>query len=351
MEEVLRTTFAPGGDGFDAWGGALGRWLAPVRVTPRVTHPAEATLTVTHFGYLSLLAAEAGPMRLSRTARLIAGPEAPASRTAARRDAAVGPMTRADAVAVVLQEAGDGALTQDGRSTALRAGDTAVVDLRRPFCLEQRSSFRALLLRVPEHALGIPADRLERVTARVAAPGGAGLLAPYLSGLAAAVVHIPPRAGDLLAGTTVEFVATLADELAGDDDRPRGGARDHLVPRIRRYIDHNLGDADLAPGRIAAAHHISVRYMHRLFEGEELTVGQLIQRRRVEECARELSRRGRARPSISAVAMRWGFPSPTHFSRTFKAVYGVSPRRWRPAGTAQLPVPARDCSQTTYCAD
>lgn len=191
MEEVLRTSFAPGGDGVDAWGEALGRWLAPVQVTPRVTHPAEATLTVTHFGYLSLLAAEAGPMRLSRTARLISGPEAPASRTAGRRYAAVGPLTSADAVAVVLQEAGDGALTQDGRSTALRAGDTAVVDLRRPFCLEQRSSFRALLLRVPEHALGIPADRLERVTARVAAPGGAGLLASYLSGLAAAVVQLP----------------------------------------------------------------------------------------------------------------------------------------------------------------
>lgn len=68
---------------------------------------------------------------------------------------------------------------------------------------------------------------------------------------------------------------------------------------------------------------MSVRYLHRLFEGEETTVCRLIQRRRLEECSRELARRGRATPTVAAVAHRWGFTSPAHFSRVFRAAYGV----------------------------
>ncbi|MEU9122297.1 hypothetical protein AB0C96_20960 [Streptomyces sp. NPDC048506] len=74
---------------------------------------------------------------------------------------------------------------------------------------------------------------------------------------------------------------------------------------IRTYIDRRLDDPDLSAERIAGAHQISVRYLHRLFEDEEATVGRLILLRRVEECARELARRGRVSSSISVVASRW----------------------------------------------
>ncbi|MFG2307054.1 AraC family transcriptional regulator [Actinacidiphila glaucinigra] len=33
--------------------------------------------------------------------------------------------------------------------------------------------------------------------------------------------------------------------------------------------------------------------------------------------------------TIEAIAHRWGFASAPHFSRVFKAAYGVSPREWR----------------------
>jgi AraC-like DNA-binding protein len=29
------------------------------------------------------------------------------------------------------------------------------------------------------------------------------------------------------------------------------------------------------------------------------------------------------------IAQRWGFSNPTHFSRRFRATYGISPRDWR----------------------
>ncbi|MYT26968.1 helix-turn-helix domain-containing protein, partial [Streptomyces sp. SID7760] len=85
----------------------------------------------------------------------------------------------------------------------------------------------------------------------------------------------------------------------------------------------------LSPERIARQHHISVRYLHRLFESEGTTVGRYIRQRRLEQCGRELARRSRVVPTVSAVAQRWGFVSPAHFSRAFRAAYGVSPREWR----------------------
>lgn len=33
--------------------------------------------------------------------------------------------------------------------------------------------------------------------------------------------------------------------------------------------------------------------------------------------------------TIAAVANRWGFMSATHFSRVFRAAYGMSPSEWR----------------------
>ncbi|MCZ0982276.1 hypothetical protein O1L60_34535 [Streptomyces diastatochromogenes] len=66
--------------------------------------------------------------------------------------------------------------------------------------------------------------------------------------------------------------------------------------RVRDHINRNLGDPDLSPERIARAQRISVRYLHRLFEGEGTTVGQLIRQRRLEECGRELGRRGGTAP-------------------------------------------------------
>ncbi len=33
--------------------------------------------------------------------------------------------------------------------------------------------------------------------------------------------------------------------------------------------------------------------------------------------------------AVAAVAQRWGFVSPAHFSRAFRAFYGMSPREWQ----------------------
>jgi AraC-like DNA-binding protein len=36
----------------------------------------------------------------------------------------------------------------------------------------------------------------------------------------------------------------------------------------------------------------------------------------------------RSRP-VAAIAIRWGFASPAHFSRVFRRTYGIAPGRYR----------------------
>ncbi|MFI9307119.1 AraC-like ligand-binding domain-containing protein [Streptomyces triculaminicus] len=298
----------------DAWRHRVERALAAaVQVRTRQAHGFAGTAEVVHLGYLRLLSLEAGPLRLSRTPRIIA------------RDPAHG-------VVVALQQVGEASLTQDGHSARLLPGDLAVIDLQRPFSLEYPQHFRQQIFRFPGGVSAGAVVRTGTVTGRRLArdEGVVALLAPLLKRLADRAAVISPDIGDLLAGDVAGLLNALLEEHAEDEDGPPGVARDHLLPAVRRYIDLHLGDPGLTPEAIAGAHRISVRYLHRLFEGEEATVSRLIQRRRIEECGRELARPG-VPPAISAVAVRWGFHSPAHFSRAFRAVYGRSPREWRTA--------------------
>lgn len=43
---------------------------------------------------------------------------------------------------------------------------------------------------------------------------------------------------------------------------------------------------------------------------------------------------------MTAIAHRWGFAGHAHFSRSFRAVYGLSPAERRQAGGLQAPLQA-----------
>nr|WP_319673967.1 helix-turn-helix domain-containing protein [Streptomyces sp. ME18-1-4] len=140
----------------------------------------------------------------------------------------------------------------------------------------------------------------------------------------------------MLAWNAVNLLATLAAERSGTGTGVGvGGApgtpggRSPLLVRVMEYVELHLTDSDLLPEVIARAHHISVRYLHKLFKEEDTTGGRWILRRRLEECRRDLMRNGRGSRTIAAVAGRWGFLSAAHFSRVFRSAYGMSPREWR----------------------
>jgi AraC-like DNA-binding protein len=220
---------------------------------------------------------------------------------------------------------------REPRDLLLQPGDICFYDAHRPppLYFPPRSRMKAFL--VSRASLGLQEDAVHRITnAPVSRASRLGsLVSPFLSELADAAPSSPPPVGQLLAWNAVNLLATLArGQLDGEGPAPQG-YRSPLTDRILRFMELHLAEEDLSPETIARAHHISVRYLHRLFQVRGTTVGRWIQRRRLEECRRDLLLRGRENQTIAAVAGRWGFPSATHFSRVFRAAYGMSPSEWR----------------------
>ncbi|WP_151481086.1 helix-turn-helix domain-containing protein [Streptomyces albicerus] len=220
---------------------------------------------------------------------------------------------------------------QRSREIRLEPGDICFYAADRPPLLDFPEHVRLKLFLVPREALGLEERDVEQV---MAAPVGrssrlGALLSPFLSELADTVSSSQPAVGEMLAWNAVNLLATLATEQLGKDATGIPDAQSPLLSRILRFIDLHLADGDLSPELIAGAHHISVRYLHKLFQDEGTTVGRWIQRRRLEECRRDLMRGVHGRQTIAAVAGRWGFLSATHFSRVFRAAYGMSPSEWR----------------------
>ncbi|MFE2723378.1 helix-turn-helix domain-containing protein [Kitasatospora sp. NPDC059327] len=320
MNQRVTTAAVPDGEKAVHWGRAVSYALAPVEVVPLADGPFDGRLESHRLGSLRVSTLEADATRLSRTPGLIA------------RSPGAEPQ-----VAVGVQVSGRAVLTQDGRRAEVAAGDLVLYDTARPYSVDYPERFRSHVFHLPHRLLGVPEAEIRRVTGRAVGSReslGAVLL-PFLDTLADAAPSYPAAAGDLLADSVADLFLTLVTELAGRPAADPDDANAHLVRLVRTHIDGRLGDPGLTPQSIADAHRISVRYLHRLFEGEGVTVSRLIQRRRLEECARELGRRGRSAPTVSAVAQRWGFVNPAHFSRAFRAAYGTSPREWRARRAAE----------------
>jgi AraC-like DNA-binding protein len=113
------------------------------------------------------------------------------------------------------------------------------------------------------------------------------------------------------------------------DSVPAESRRQAAIIRIHEFVEHHLTDADLRPDAIAAALHISVRTLHKLYEAEGETVAGSIRRRRLELSRQDLLDPGRPDRPVSAVGGRWGFPDATAFSRAFRSTYGLPPGEYR----------------------
>ncbi|WTG15339.1 helix-turn-helix domain-containing protein [Streptomyces sp. NBC_01589] len=314
---VLTTASVPDGDKVAYWRDAVGKALVPMIVAPRGDGPFSGRITTDRLGCLRVSTMEADAKRVSRTPELIA-----------RSSEAL--------VAVGIQVSGTATLIQDGRRAEVGEGDLVMYDTARPYSFDYPERFSTHVFQLPHRALGVSDADILRVSGTVIGPadGFGAVLQPFLSTLATSTHSYSPAVGGKLANSVIDLFATLVAEGTRQVLSDADTARSHLVLRIRNHIDRNLRDPALSPEAIAKAHHVSVRYLHRIFEGEGITVGRLIQQRRLEECARELARRGRTNPTVSAVAQRWGFVSPAHFSRVFRTAYGLSPREWRSLRTS-----------------
>ena len=96
------------------------------------------------------------------------------------------------------------------------------------------------------------------------------------------------------------------------------------LKRIEHYVNLHLEDPDLIPTKVAAACHLSVRYLHKLFTDLPYTFSEWIKERRLTQANHILKTKSYV--TIDEVAHRVGYGDQGYFSRIYKQHFGYSPR-------------------------
>ncbi|MFI7416409.1 helix-turn-helix domain-containing protein [Nonomuraea sp. NPDC049684] len=225
---------------------------------------------------------------------------------------------------------------QAGRQAELQVGDLMLRDSSQPYVTTFGSRGPAggqvLSLQFPRSLLPLPERGLRELNAvPIRGDRGMGALASqFLLQLARRLEEFSPAEAARVSTLTLDVLtAALAGALDARSAVPPGSRRRALLARIHAFVQANLGEPDLTPSAIAAAHHISLRYLNKLFHAEGHTVAGWIRERRLRQCRRDLAEPQLAGQPISAIAARWGFTSPAHFSQAFRSAYGLSPSEFR----------------------
>lgn len=318
----MRSEDLPAADRFTWWREQAANHAAPTAVSSPHAGDFRAALTL----------AELGPVRLT----IHSLPETRAVRTPAL-------IRRSDPerYALSLTTANAIWLDQHDHSSRLDVGDLALHDTSKPYDSRVLSGTGSMvLLSFPKSSLPLRPKRLESLLARAvhADTGMSAILARCLTSIASAVKQDEIAAADheRLGAVALDLAtATLAALLDAQDQLAPETRQQALLSSIEAFIEHALGDPDLTPAAIAHHHHISLGYLHRLFQSRELTVAAWIRHRRLERCRADLADpRLRSHP-IHAVGARWGFRAPAEFSRAFRAEHGMPPGEYRQYALAE----------------
>lgn len=209
--------------------------------------------------------------------------------------------------------------TQADRTTRVRAGELFACDNTRPYRLVGADRIDMTVVCVPRASLGGYASPISRRTARpVPTAGCIGALLGHA--LSATDEDLPRRgaAGTHLADAlTALLLAAFAD--TSPEQVPVGS---DLVDRIRAYVLAHLGDPRLSAEQVARRHHISVRHLHTLFKGCDLTFAAWVRHERLLRIRRDLLDPASAHVSTAAIAARWGVLDPKHLGRALKREFG-----------------------------
>lgn len=324
IETVFRTADVARADRIGHWRELVGRSRAPVEPSgdrDRLDASERALRLGTEPDAVTVLATASSPATVRRTPDLVR-----------RSDPEV--------LYLSLVLRGRVEVSCGGREFRYGPAQWSVHDSSRPATIRLADGcgpFEAVGVVVPKRLLSVPADQIGR-TIGPPLPGRDGV-GGLLAGTLAAILADPGayRASDgpRLATVLADLVSAL---LAHAIDAEEAGAGAGAPPEVRRrtlllhaheFIDRHLQDPGLTPAAVAAAHHISVSYLHRLFSAEGRTVAAWIRLRRLERARLALADPALRAVPVHRIAAMWGFTHHSAFTRAFRDAFGVPPSDYR----------------------
>lgn len=228
-----------------------------------------------------------------------------------------------------LQLASIGRFDQFGVQSLVQTGELHCVDISEPFKFSWAGRGSSVaLVGMSTDQLGLPVDTIRKGATRIRSSPLFSLTSNHVRQALTPTMGTGAGATDLGAAT-VALCRALLVSAAHDDRREQDVMFETLLTRVQAYVRLHLGDADLSPARIAAAHHISLRYLYKMCNAAGFSLEQSIIAARLATASRHLAAPETTPLTIAAIAFRCGFRDQSHFSRRFRQEFGMSPREWR----------------------
>jgi AraC-like DNA-binding protein len=243
-------------------------------------------------------------------------------------------------IGIGIQLGGAGRLGQFGMQKTSGVGQLKCIDATAAFeSCGWVGPGSCVTMGVTPQQLALPMDVIRRGAAQL----HTSHLLPLVSAHVAATSRpsLARNAGAAELGeATIELFRALLVSAAHDSAHEAAVLAETLMTRVRAYIRQHLRDPDLRPAQVAAAHHISLRYLYKLCRESGFSLEQWVIEQRLHGARQQLATSQSSEHGIASIARQWGFSDPAHFSRRFRAAYGMTPREWRLAASSTVPLRA-----------
>lgn len=223
---------------------------------------------------------------------------------------------------------GAGVHSHLGRDLTVGPSQLWATDLTAPY-VHHIEDTHTLTAKVAIATLGIPHDLVREALVHIGESPLAPLFVSHLTETRRIAHLLDGPASVALGSATLSLARALVASVTGDERIGHESLDDTLLVRVQAFVRRHLTDPALDAASIAAAHHVSVRHLYKACARDGLRLEQWIIRERLARAADELARTAPARGTVTAVARRWGFSSPSHFATRFRAAYEVTPREWQ----------------------
>lgn len=225
---------------------------------------------------------------------------------------------------LVLQLSGEALSCQSDTQTPLSGGDLVLLDVTRPSDFHFRGLSDQVSLILPrQDVLSRFREQRLRINQRIEAGSAIATMSAMLVGQLLDDTRITTDESQAVLDAILALLRPALTAQAPDRADAEPSA---VMTRAKAVIERYLADESLCPEQIASTAGTSVRNLHRLFARFDTSVGRYILERRLHRCAEAIMQ---GDVKITSIALSWGFKDLSHFSRTFKSRFGVSPQKYR----------------------
>ena len=221
-----------------------------------------------------------------------------------------------------------------GREARLSPGDFIICSSCEPYQLKFKDNYQQAVFAMPQQALQdmfqTPDDYLGLRMGNEEPTNG--MLAQFVYSLSQRMDQLNPEALQSMETNLLDLLITSLKNQKTSHNKVIESSPEQHLQRIKRMINMHIKDFRLGVDFIAQTEQISKRYLHMLFKSQNISVSRYIQQLRLEGCYKDLTNKEFDNISISNIALEWGFGDLSHFNRSFKAQYSLTPRQIRLQG-------------------